>query len=327
MAVSQKPRQLKPPAPWHGGKRRVAPQIWRRLGDVKNYVEPFAGMLAVLLNRPTAPGIETINDLDCYVANFWRAVTFDPEATAWWASYPVSEVDLHARHDWLVAQDGFRSRMDTDEDYYDVQIAGWWIWGLSCWIGGGWCSQTTWRIMPALSGPGMGVHRTATQVPHLSNSSTGTHRTNRARPQLSRAGRGVDPGILTTFDELCTRLRRVRICCGDWIRVLGPCVTTGLGLTGIFLDPPYGPARDDRLYAVDDTDVYREVGQWAREHGDDPKMRIVLCGYEDEHDMPGWDIERWTTAGGYGKPRQECIWYSPHCLKVARQKTLFGGFE
>lgn len=39
--------------------------IWERLGDPVNYVEPFAGSLAVLLARPTEPRIETVNDLDC----------------------------------------------------------------------------------------------------------------------------------------------------------------------------------------------------------------------------------------------------------------------
>ena len=69
---------LKAPFPWFGGKSRVAAQVWERFGDVPNYVEPFAGSLAVLLGRPTAAGTETVNDLDCYLANFWRAVAADP---------------------------------------------------------------------------------------------------------------------------------------------------------------------------------------------------------------------------------------------------------
>lgn len=38
---------LKAPFPWFGGKSRVAPLIWARFGEVRNYVEPFAGSLAV----------------------------------------------------------------------------------------------------------------------------------------------------------------------------------------------------------------------------------------------------------------------------------------
>ena len=35
-----------------GGKSKVADMVWERLGDVDNFVEPFAGSLAVLLRRP-----------------------------------------------------------------------------------------------------------------------------------------------------------------------------------------------------------------------------------------------------------------------------------
>lgn len=40
---------LAAPFPWFGGKRKVAPEVWAALGDPDNYIEPFAGSLAVLL--------------------------------------------------------------------------------------------------------------------------------------------------------------------------------------------------------------------------------------------------------------------------------------
>lgn len=60
---------LAAPFPWFGGKRKVAPEVWAALGDPDNYVEPFAGSLAVLLNRPPfgPDGMrrkETVNDAD-----------------------------------------------------------------------------------------------------------------------------------------------------------------------------------------------------------------------------------------------------------------------
>lgn len=51
---------LKAPFPWFGGKRRVADVVWRAFGDVPNYVEPFAGSLAVLLGRPHDAKIESV---------------------------------------------------------------------------------------------------------------------------------------------------------------------------------------------------------------------------------------------------------------------------
>lgn len=159
-----------PLKPYFGGKKTVARTIWNRFGNVDNYIEPFFGSGAVLLLRPHPPRVETINDLDCYVSNFWRATQHDPEATASHADYPVSEADLHARHRWLVLSDdarAFRERMRTDPDYFDAKVAGWWCWGLCCWIGSGWCQtpeSAEWEQRPEIVQPGSssgrGVHGT-----------------------------------------------------------------------------------------------------------------------------------------------------------------------
>src|SRR5439155_17784567 len=94
-----------PPFPWFGGKSIVASQIWGALGDVVNYVEPFCGSCATLLLRPGGAGqIETVNDADGLLANFWRALQRDPDAVADAADNPVNEADLHARHLWLLGQ-------------------------------------------------------------------------------------------------------------------------------------------------------------------------------------------------------------------------------
>ncbi len=45
------------------------------------YIEPFAGMLGVLLNRPPAR-LELANDADRAVVNWWRAVKHQPDALA-----------------------------------------------------------------------------------------------------------------------------------------------------------------------------------------------------------------------------------------------------
>src|SRR5215469_4476782 len=151
---------LKAPFPWFGGKSRVSDIVWERFGNVPNYVEPFAGSLAVLLQRPHDPAIETVNDKDCFIANVWRAIQDDPEQVAYYADNPVNEADQHARHLWLVQQEEFRERMKTNPDFYDPKIAGWWLWGQCIWIGSGWCSVQ----LPHLGNAGKGMHR---QLPHL----------------------------------------------------------------------------------------------------------------------------------------------------------------
>ena len=75
---------LKAPFPFFGGKSRVADNVWSRFGNVPNYVEPFAGSLAVLLGRPHIPGCETVNDKDCYISNFWRSLRQDSQGVARW---------------------------------------------------------------------------------------------------------------------------------------------------------------------------------------------------------------------------------------------------
>jgi site-specific DNA-adenine methylase len=207
---------LKAPFPYFGGKSRVASEIWARLGDVPNYVEPFFGSGAVLLGRPTEPALETVNDLDGYVANFWRAIQHDPEACAYYADNPVFENDLHARHYWLKQQrSSLAASLEGDPDYYDPKIAGWWAWGMSCWIGGGFCEAKgpwvvvdgqlvdsretnddgTWRILPHLRGAGQGTHRKRPQLvgPAGGNSMQGGQ--SRRRPILSNdsVGCSMDP--------------------------------------------------------------------------------------------------------------------------------------
>lgn len=199
----------KAPFPYFGGKRRVADIVWPRLGDCANYIEPFCGSASMLLCRPTPGRIETINDVDCYVANFWRATSTDAEAVAAHADGPVNEADLHARHRWLVLSresDEFRQRMRMDPYYFDARIAGWWCWGLCCWIGSGWCSRESeidrkGGSTPALAGSdgrGQGVVRsTWDQRPDLAgwNGFNGGHSIHSKVPELSgsrgAAGRGI----------------------------------------------------------------------------------------------------------------------------------------
>ena len=304
---------LKAPFPWFGGKSKVASIVWERFGDVQNYVEPFFGSGAVLLSRPTEPGIETVNDLDCMVANFWRALQHDPDVVADAADWPVNEADQHARHLWLVSQEEFRERMKVDPEYYNAKIAGWWVWGQCIWIGSGWCSVQ----LPHLGDAGRGINR---QRPHLGDAGTG------GEECLSDRTLGTREFLFQYMNELAERLRRVRVCCGDWSRVCGPTPTVKLGITGVFLDPPYADAADrtDSLYSSDSLTVANEVREWAIAQGDDPRIRIALCGYEGEHVMPeSWECVEWKARGGYGSQGEnqarensakERIWFSPHCI-------------
>lgn len=395
---------MKAPFPYFGGKSKVAGEIWSRFGRLKNYIEPFFGSGAVLLLAPEITPIETVNDLDGFVANFWRALQANPDEVAYYADWPVNENDLTARHIWLVnRKHDLQQKLEGDPYYYDAILAGWWVWGISSWIGSGWCSgKGPWqtkdgllinlnggvsRQLPRLSGaqgvnrqrmhlgdrgvgvnkalvhlmnPGRGVNK---QLVHLGDVGRGV---NRALVQLRNAGEGVHrkrvhlgggyssnsginritnnqcessyAGLKSYMQELADRLRRVRVCCGDFQRVLGPSVTFKHGLTGVFLDPPYSTKADRSmgLYTTDSGDVANRARQWCLENGDNPLLRIALAGYESEHDdlqEHGWSVYSWKTAGGYAgqggnasrgtaNRDRERIWFSPHCLKGEKVECI-----
>jgi hypothetical protein len=137
--------------------------------------------------------------------------------------------------------------------------------------------------------------------------------------------------LLAYFETLADRLRGVRVCCGDWSRILGPSPTHRMGLTGVFLDPPYDVDGTD--YGERAHGLAAAVRDWAAANGEHPLMRIALCGYADEAHgafLPDtWHCVAWRPGGGYnnlgdGANRdRERIWFSPAC--IIDQPDLFGG--
>lgn len=345
---------IKAPYPYFGGKSKIAAKVWDRFGAVDNFVEPFFGSGAMLLANPNWPKcMETTNDLNAYIVNFWRAVAADPDAVAHHAEWPVSEVDLEARHKWLVRfpwKHEFANRLKDDPDYFDAKAAGWWVWGASCWIGAGWC-EGEWH------GRGVNTREGGGELPHLSlPSGVNAPPPNFKRPALATAGKGVvcqrphlggsgisGTGVFTTrreirpwMEALSSRFRRVRLVCGGWDRVLGPSVTTGHGMTAVFLDPPY-PAEANRAdcYTHESATVAHDAAAWAIANGGNPLLRIAFCGYGGTHVFPReWRVLAWKTAGGYGNQKRgktpnvnagrERIWFSPGCLE-GPEPDLFGG--
>ena len=122
---------------------------------------------------------------------------------------------------------------------------------------------------------------------------------------------------------------------------------TRLGVTGVFLDPPY-PAnrgdtgdgvkkksRDATLYATDKAggldELRDEVLDWCIRWGNQKDVRAIVCGYEgDGYEelvrSHGWAEESWEANGGYANQRRagkgkaenakrERLWLSPGCVK------------
>jgi hypothetical protein len=313
--IAVEPERLVAPFPWFGGKSRAGTEIWKALGEPSNYVEPFCGSLAALLSAPRVHHTETVNDADGFVANFWRATQADPDGVAFWADWPVNEADLEARHAWLVARSERLRWCLQDPDYFDAKVAGWWVWGQCAWIGTGWCSGEGPHKHDGAhfaGNAGQGINR---KLPHLGDAGRGI---NRKLPHLGDAGRGIHAWI----SALSNRLRRVRVACGDWKRVVTPVVTWRHGLTGVFLDPPYCEGKMNYAAGGNEGSVASDVWAWAVANGEHPKMRIVVAAYEDARDVPpGWTVRPWRARKGYAadggaNAKREVLYCSPNCEAV-----------
>src|SRR5579884_411112 len=66
---------------WYGGKFNHLDWLLPRLPAAHHYCEPFSGSAALLLNRIPAP-VETYNDIDGEVVNFFRVLREWPEELA-----------------------------------------------------------------------------------------------------------------------------------------------------------------------------------------------------------------------------------------------------
>ena len=268
------------------------------------------------LNRPKGyDGWAVLNDLDGNVANAWRAMKSCPLEVAEDACHPVHECDLHARHLWLVNNlPKLAARLMADPDYCEPKTAGWWIWGINQWIGSGWCAgEGGWVAAPDEDG-----------VPTLTRN--GGQGVSRKLPHLGDGGKGVSRKLQgdrllwleSWFSALSDSLSKARIACGDWERICSVGTITKNGTCAVLLDPPY--SLTNAVYAHDSSSVSADVRAWCERHGDNPKLRIALCGHAGEgHESlvnAGWTVEEWGKGGGYqGADDRERIWFSPACLR------------
>lgn len=317
------------PFPFFGGKRDIAAEVWARLGTPRQYIEPFCGSAAILLAAPSPAPLEVVGDVNGFIANLWRATIYQPTEVARWADYPVSHVDLGARHVWLMEQ---RERLAAELQVHDwpgdAQVAGYWLWGQAAWIGSGWCewSRQRWNgragngQIPHLSDADMGIQAIG-KIPHVSDAGRGVQAIGKI-PHVSDAGRAywTTGGLVADrwLRDLAKRLERVRVIHGNWDRCLNHHY--GGDDTAVFLDPPY----DEFEGVYHASAVAQEVAAWCR---DNEHLRIALCGHRGDYDLPGWTVMDWErsrpTYGGSGTKAEECIWFSPACLSVGGQATIF----
>jgi D12 class N6 adenine-specific DNA methyltransferase len=319
---------LTAPFPFYGSKRYVVDEVWQRFGSPIQYIEPFCGSAAILLGAPKPASLEIINDGSGFIANFWRAVKYQPAVVARWADYPVLHVDLGARHIWLMDQREKLAEGLQDPNWPgDTQCAGWWLWGQCAWIHKGWCS---WTGKPGRkAGLGRyGVPASGT-IPFRQNPGQGIHSRQSSSLKSSSEGIPEDVQLMTSagrnawvcLHQLMVRLDRVLILHGDWKRCIENNFNNyGGDSTAIFLDPPY--AEHEYLYGRDLPPVALEACSWAKAHA---HLRVALAGHLGDYDgLEDFDCFTWSS----GKPSTgvEAIWFSPACLKPIELPNLMEAF-
>ena len=330
------------------------------LWHVDVYAEPFAGSLAVLL--ASAPHKrDVVCDTDGGICNFWRALAADPDAVAHWADWPTIHDDLTARHRYLVRWViEHADELRNDPEYYDAKVAGWWVWGISIWIGGGWCQpnyrkqsrpgpnpevcsdhgRSSAELTPARRVPDRWTDVSAQRV-----WARGTRRISDsadrrgAIPKIdsdhrSRPDKGAR--LRPWLHELAARLKGVIVLNRSWESAVTPSVLaqTDSGShppVGILLDPPYTTeGRDAAVYGSPMLTARvmrwpRQAWTWAQAHGD--RYRIAYCCHEGDVAVPDvWTSETQSFSGirtaTRREDRRDQILFSPACLPDD-QRRLF----
>lgn len=339
---------LTAPFPYYGGKRWWAPVVWERFGNPGVYVEGFAGSIACLLARPGGPGPrEIVCDTAGGLCNAWRAISLgDPDEVAYWASWPTIHHDLTARHRWLrrwIAENA--EELSNDPTFFDAQAAGWWLWGISLWIGGGWCA-VDWDVRPAVSaagkGPGVSAQREKVPSVGIRNGSRGVsqHTVYPKRPHVRdrRGGSGIAaqrlnrPELLDWFSALQERLAAVIVLNRSWESAVTPTMLqrTSTGPkpdVGVLLDPPYVDDDRSEIYNSDydrtSSEISADAFAWAVENGS--WCRIAYFCHEGDYDLPdGWTTETRPFSGirRHDRQRREMAMFSPACLDPAQGRLL-----
>jgi DNA adenine methylase len=327
--------------PYFGKKNTVAEAIWQRFGKTGGeYFEPFFGSGAVCLHGAERGYFKTatVNDLHAFIPNFWRAVRSDPQAVAEVADFPVSHLDINARRTAMlrIADAEWFQRLRDDETFYDVKVAGYWVYVLSNWIGSGADNANPVSEKRPHLKSNIGINATR---PHLMDGQG----INTVSEQFNSLDEDVPlisakPHIYRWFRFLAEVLSHTRVLCCDWTRMQHymEVPERKSGITSIFFDPPYSDKGRKSIYSQDSYSVANAVREWCLQeyngvpHGE--YLRICLAGYEGEHnelEQHGWNKLAWKTGCGYAygnKNNQnrfkERLWFSPACLNGEDQTLL-----
>jgi DNA adenine methylase len=260
---------LNSPIKWHGGKHYLAKKIIELIPKDENgkqlnlnYCEPYAGSLAVLLEKDDWDGVnEIINDRNRYLTNFWCCLRNDSTFDIFKRYCDATEFSEKVFNEAAIEADvRYELAKSYNHNVKDVE-----------------CAIRAWRffVRCRLSREGKGKAF--------------------ATPTYRRLRRGMNEQVssfLTAIDSLeqvSKRLRRVMVFNQPAIGVITKFINTD---TLFYLDPPYHPSTRET------TEDYNSVwGDYEMSHEDHVRLldllgtikhsnsnscRFILSGYDCE---------------------------------------------
>lgn len=312
-----------------GNKKDIADVVWRKFGKVDVFIDPFAGSNSIALGNPHYKYLkrEILNDHNGYMINFWRSIKYDFERVAFHMDFPSSHIQLIAIYKMLRTRfDDLPELLRSDPFYYDPICAGLWCY-----------------LMCETIDIGRDLHVGKKGYGSIPNIGSTKGSQVRRAPTLHNANQDNEwkfngERLHGWYKMLSDRFRAANILCKDWtdlysLSLLGQTSKmSDRHKTAIFFDPPYGTENMEANKYIDDSkDIAGKVYELALELGENDRNRVALAGYENDYDMPdSWEKVVWKTAQNRYKvgmdipySRTECVWFSPHCIRV-EQSSFFG---
>lgn len=305
------------PFSYAGNKLSVVDTVWKLVGaDVGGFFEPFAGSACVSIWRPERfTGYLFVNDKDGYVVNALRFLRDCPED---WVRFrrlhPSATVDLNAFARFIYGHDGQQlvKELNNDPEYCDPLVACRWLYVA--------CNRL--------------FFNNEFEAMSRYNNTVANNRNGPYKKELT-----TEQKQLEDVTMIANRLRDALISCQDWQKSVSPVRTGSVTTVGVFFDPPY-QSNPDRLRVRDDYGITPEdslqlnedVAKWCLQHGNDPKYRVVLAGYDNHYDLEkeGWTLITWSddVRAQYNTNKwalKEKLWASPYChdLNRSTQEGLF----
>jgi DNA adenine methylase len=278
-------RILRPAVKWHGGKYYLVRdhRIIDWLPDHRVYVEPFAGGLSVLLNKPRC-AVEVASDLNADLIGFYRILRDRIEdLDRVLVDVEYSEASFEDDYSWVSNPPSpWRSPEGCTDD--ELQAA------------------VRFLVRHRMSRGGLG------------REFAWSNRLRGGRPGDVNAWETLKRSVLP---RIARRLRGVELLCQDALEVIrahdGPD-------TLFYLDPPYPHStrsvRDAYRHEMSQADHGRLIEAATRCRG-----MVVLSGYANElydQALGDWDRDEFNMPNHAGQTRSkqrrlEVLWSSPSC--------------